>query len=34
MLPFAAIASAAVTSSIPAVLRAVHIDPLIMLRSE
>jgi predicted permease len=34
MLPFAAIAAAAVASSIPAVLRAVHIDPLIMLRSE
>jgi ABC-type antimicrobial peptide transport system permease subunit len=34
MLPLAAIAAAAVAASIPAVLRAVHIDPLVMLRSE
>lgn len=34
MLPFAAIAAAAVLATIPAVLRAVRIDPLIMLRTE
>jgi predicted permease len=34
MLPFAAIAVVAVLATIPAVLRAVHIDPLIMLRTE
>lgn len=34
MLPFAAIAAVAVLATIPAVLRAVHIDPLIMLRTE
>ncbi|HEU4414235.1 MAG TPA: ADOP family duplicated permease [Candidatus Angelobacter sp.] len=34
MVPLAAIAAVAVLATIPAVLRAVHIDPLIMLRSE
>ena len=34
MLPFAAIAAAAVLATIPAVLRAVHIDPLMTLRTE
>jgi ABC-type antimicrobial peptide transport system permease subunit len=34
MLPLAAIAAAALVSSLPAVLRAVHIDPLVMLRTE
>ena len=34
MLPLAAIAAVAVLATIPAVLRAVHIDPLIMLRGE
>jgi hypothetical protein len=34
MLPFAAIAAAAVLATIPAVLRAVRIDPLMMLRTE
>jgi putative ABC transport system permease protein len=34
MLPFVAIMAIAVLATIPAVLRAVHIDPLIMLRSE
>ena len=34
MLPFAAIAAASVLATIPAVLRAVHIDPLMMLRTE
>jgi predicted permease len=34
MLPFAAIATAAVLATIPAVLRAVHIDSLMMLRTE
>jgi putative ABC transport system permease protein len=34
MLPLAAIGAIAVLATIPAVLRAVHIDPLIMLRGE
>jgi ABC-type antimicrobial peptide transport system permease subunit len=34
MLPFAALATAVVLATIPAILRAVHIDPLIMLRTE
>lgn len=34
LLPFAAIAAVAVLATIPAVLRAVHIDPLIMLRTD
>ena len=34
MLPFAAITAAAVLATIPAILRAVHIDPLMMLRTE
>ena len=34
MLPFAALAAVAVLATIPAVLRAVHIDPLVMLRTE
>lgn len=34
MLPFAAIAAASVLATIPAVLRAVRIDPLMMLRAE
>ncbi len=34
MLPLSAIAAVAVLATIPAVLRAVHIDPLIMLRTE
>ena len=34
MLPLFAIAAVAVLATIPAVLRAVHIDPLVMLRAE
>ena len=34
MLPLAAISAVAVLATIPAVLRAVHIDPLVMLRTE
>jgi putative ABC transport system permease protein len=34
MLPFAALAAVALLATIPAVLRAVHIDPLILLRTE
>lgn len=34
MLPFTAIAVVAVLAAIPAALRAVHIDPLVMLRTE
>jgi predicted lysophospholipase L1 biosynthesis ABC-type transport system permease subunit len=34
MLPLCAIAAVAVLSTIPAVLRAVHINPLVMLRNE
>jgi ABC-type antimicrobial peptide transport system permease subunit len=34
LLPFTAIVTVAVLAAVPAVLRAVHIDPLVMLRSE
>jgi hypothetical protein len=34
MLPLSAIAAVAVLATLPAVLRAVHINPLVMLRNE